>query len=104
MKSFAGRADERVRKLHAARPSCPSLDLRFSFVHYHHQPLLTNLIMSKPQAGSKFRLSLALPVGAVMKWVSDVEEEASAARSWGWQGAKVTRWLDVDDEGGSLRP
>lgn len=29
-------------------------------------PLTITVIMSKPQAGSKFRLTLALPVGAVM--------------------------------------
>lgn len=43
----------------------------------HHLPL-TSSTMSKPQAGSKFRLSLALPVGAVMKWVSIIA--CSAAR------------------------
>jgi ribosomal protein L39E len=62
--------------------------------------------MSKPQAGSKFRLSLALPVGAVMKWVSlrtalleDDEGVEKGRRQWREGKLKECRW----DEKISLR-
>lgn len=45
--------------------------------------------MSKPQAGSKFRLSLALPVGAVMKYVSSCDHHDHRKQAWGHLGERV---------------